>query len=258
MIKFFQKAGLFSFASFLMKTRLSKCWVPKYIENNHIDMSEFEGMEFNSFAEFFGRKRENIPFDMRKNVLASPCDSLLSVFEITEDMNIPMKGSHYRFEDIIPNKKTAEKYNGGMCLVFRLQASDYHHFCAFDNLELKETHYIPGLLHSVQPIAIESCPVYRLNRRWWSVIETENFGEVLQVEIGAMMVGGVTFARDKGSFTKGEEFGNFELCGSTIVLIVSKEFKEKFRFYDKFLKAESEEVAIKIGEGLGEINSQTN
>lgn len=227
--------------------------IPGYIEKNHIDMQYFKGQEYKSFADFFGRKRDDISCDTDPDVLISPCDSLLSIYSITKDMNIPMKGSQYRLCDIVPDEETAKKLMDGICLVFRLQASDYHHFCAFDDVTIKDTQYIPGELHSVQPIACEKLPVYRLNRRWWTKLDTAHFGEAVQVEVGAMMVGGVHFAKASGSLCRGDEMGNFELAGSTIILMLPAEVKEKLTFEPKLsvaLNGESE-VSVSIGERIG-------
>lgn len=257
-LKLLQNLGLYRLASGYLRTRMSKRMIPGYIEKNNIDMSDFEGLEFRSFAEFFSRKRESSTFDESPDVLISPCDGLLSVYPITSEMSIPMKGSHYRICDLIPEREIAEQYNDGLCLIFRLQASDYHRFCAFDDATLVDTHFIPGQLHSVQPIACETVPVYRLNRRWWSILETEHFGKVLQIEIGAMLVGGVSFAKERGDFKRGEEFGNFELAGSTIMLLLTSEVKNSLRLYDSFddaLGGETE-VPITMGKGVGTLKNE--
>ena len=140
-------------------------------------------------------------------------------------------------------------------MVFRLQASDYHHFCSFDDLTLKETHFIPGKLHSVQPIACETVPVYRLNRRWWSILDTDHFGQAIQVEVGAMMVGGVAFEREKGSFQKGEEMGCFVLAGSTIMLFVNSSARERLEFIEPFTDAMNgeKEVPVTMRETIGRL-----
>ncbi len=254
-MKVLQGAGAFKFASWNLKRRYSRRMIPRYIRKHGIDMSEFEGQRYRSFADFFARKRAAVAFEQESNVLASPCDGLLSIYPITKNLNMPMKGSHYRLSDLIPVRSIAEKYQDGVCLVFRLQASDYHHFCAFDDARIKETNFIKGKLHSVQPIACEKVPVYRLNRRWWSILETENFGEVIQVEVGAMMVGGVTFVKSRGYLSRGDEMGNFELAGSTIILLMKSDVKKRLEYTEKFQAAMDgrKEIPVSMGERIGQL-----
>ena len=122
-------------------------------------------------------------------------------------------------EDLLEDSVLAKNYKGGECLVFRLCASDYHHYCYIDNGYQGENHYIPGVLHSVQPAACEAYPVFTLNRRCWCLMATENFGPVVQTEIGALIVGKIANMEGSSRFCRGLEKGHFELAGSTIVLL---------------------------------------
>ena len=252
-----QKTGAFRLSAWFLRTPLSRPLAARYIKNNGIDMTPFEGQSYRSFSEFFARKKNTADAAAESGTLISPCDGLLTVYPVSDELFIPMKGSRYRIIDLVPDEQTAQRYRDGLCLVFRLQASDYHHFCAIDDLVLGETHYIPGLLHSVQPIACETVPVYRLNRRWWSVLETENFGEVIQIEVGAMLVGGVTFAKVSGKLRRGEEMGNFELAGSTIVVLVDSSVRDRLRLTEPYNNAVGgTEVPVKMGREIGRICSE--
>ena len=250
-----QKTGLFRLASLFLKTGLSRKMIPGYIKKHQIDMQDFQGQNYRSFAEFFSRKRDTVLNSRSPKVLMSPCDGLLSVYSITGDMHLDMKGSSYRLTDIIPDPVIAKHFLDGICLVFRLQASDYHHFCAFDGAMLSKAHFIPGQLHSVQPIACEKVPVYRLNRRWWSLLDTDHFGMAVQVELGAMLVGGVHFAKESGRLNRGDAMGNFELAGSTILLLLSSEVRERLTLYSRYQETlmGSVEVPVRMGEEIGEL-----
>lgn len=253
-LKIIQKTGGFKIASVYLHSRLSRPLISSYIRKNGIDMSDFGGQSYRSFAGFFSRKKETAPCTATSDTLVSPCDSLLSVYRIDGDMQIPMKGSLYRISDLIPDDETAEIFKGGLCMIFRLEASDYHHFCACDDLKQGTVHFIPGELHSVQPIACERFPVYRLNRRWWSVLETAHFGSVAQIEIGAMIVGGVTHTGENKRMKKGEEMGNFELAGSTIALLFTENMRKRFEFLPHLGK--EYEMRVKIGEAIGKIRDE--
>lgn len=258
LMKLIMHTGMFRVGSWFLKTRMSRMLIGGYIARNQIDMIPFEGQHYDSFADFFARSKNTSLYVTTSGVLISPCDGLLSVFPITSEMNIPMKGSRYRLVDLIHHQSWVEYYRDGLCLVFRLQAKDYHRFCCFDDANLVESHYIPGELHSVQPIASETYPVYRLNRRWWSVLETVHFETVIQIEVGAMMVGGVTFAKDRGWFCRGEEMGNFELAGSTIILLLPPSVKKRLELLPSYMKAfgGAAETSVTLGEGIGALRNK--
>lgn len=209
LILFLRNTGLFFLINHFLKSKISKILILPYIAKNHINMQDYEGQKYNSFEEFFARRRKEKTYDHNPQGLMSPCDGLLSIYEITEDLNIPMKGSHYRLCDIVPDKEIADLLRNGICMVFRLQASDYHHFCAFDDITIQRTSFIPSELQSVQPIVCEKCPVYHLNRRWWSHLSSANFGDVVQIKIGAMLVSGVHFSMET-KFTN-DNIGSMEI-----------------------------------------------
>ena len=250
---------MFRLGARFLHTKMSRVMIRSYIRKNKIDMSPFAGCTYDSFADFFSRKKDISSFVISPETLISPCDGLLSVYPVTEKMSIPMKGSRYRLCDLVCDKKLAEAYKGGLCLVFRLRAKDYHHFCCFDDANLVVTRHIPGQLHSVQPIACEKVPVYRLNRRWWSLLDTLHFGKAVQIEIGARMVGGVSFAKARGWFDRGEEMGCFELAGSTIILLLDSSVRRRFVLKDSFRMAVKgrEEAPVRMGEAIGVLKDET-
>ncbi len=254
-----QKAGVFVSAARFLHTKASRRLIPGYIKNHGIDMKPFDGQSYASFADFFARKRSDMYYDPNPDVLISTCDGLLSVYGITERLAVPMKGSTYTLADFVPDREVAEIFRSGLCLVFRLEASDYHHFCSFDDALLIKTTHIPGQLHSVQPIAHHHVPVFRLNRRWWSVLETKHFGTAVQIEVGAMLVGGVSFSKEAGWLHRGEELGCFELAGSTIVLLLSSDVGKKLDFNTSITPAigGTTEVRVQMGSAIGVLNDES-
>ena len=253
-LKVCQKSGAFRVAAWALRTPPSRGLIPRYIRRNGIDMTPYAGQRYRSYAEFFSRSKEVSTPVSAPEELISPCDGLLSVYPVTPELDIPMKGSRYRLRDLLPAAELAGSFCGGLCLVFRLEASDYHHFCCFDDARLLRWGYIPGQLHSVQPIACDRVPVYRLNRRWWSLLETKNFGLAVQIEVGAMLVGGVRFAGQEHALRRGEEMGNFELAGSTVLLLLGPEVRQKLVLEEPFAGAvEGREVRVSMGQRLGRL-----
>lgn len=245
-LKMIQGLHMDRIAVWFLRSRLSRCIIRRYIKNNKIPMELYEKAEYRTFREFFLREKLDKTFDREANHLISPCDGWLSVYPIEENQSFFLKGSHYKVEDLIQNPETAALFQGGLCLVFRLCASDYHHYCYVDDGTGENAHYIEGKLHSVQPIACETYPVFSQNRRVWTLLHTEHFGPVVQTEIGALVVGGIV-NRQSGPFRKGEEKGRFELSGSTIALFLQK---NQVQLREKLQKAlqTAPEVRVNFGD----------
>ncbi len=202
-------------AVWFLRSRLSRAYAVRFAQKHRIPLVK----PYPTYREFFLRDREPLAFDESPDHLISPCDGFLSAFSVTDGCSFAIKGSRYRVADLLNDPALAERYRGGLCLVFRLCASDYHHYCYIDDGQQGPNHYIEGQLHSVQPIACETYPIFTLNRRSWCLMDTEHFGPVVQTEIGALVVGGIVNAPE-GPMIRGREKGCFDLCGSTIVLLL--------------------------------------
>ncbi len=237
----------------VLRSPFSRLYINSFIKKNNIDMTDFEGVKFKSFNDFFTRKKA-ITFDSDLSHLISPADSLLSVYEITDDAKFHIKGFDYTLQDFFePNRfglnkeETTELFKGGVCLVFRLCASDYHRYCYVDSGTQNGNHFIQGSLYSVQPLAAENFRLYTKNRRSWTIMDTQNFGKIAQIEVGAFSVGGIQNCIETGSFKKGDEKGFFDLHGSTIVLLLQKD-KVKLLKEIQETTSSGSEYRVKIGQ----------
>jgi phosphatidylserine decarboxylase len=101
-------------------------------------------------------------------------------------------------------------YDGGLCLVFRLTPADYHRYIYPDNGCKTKNTKIAGKLHTVKPIALGKVPVFTTNSREYSILRTENFDDIVFMEVGAMMVGRICNYHEEHAFSRGEEKGKFE------------------------------------------------
>lgn len=205
-----------------LNSRLSRRMIPRFIRKHHIDMDPYPAREYGSFADFFTRHKSEYPFDPEPTHFSSPCDALLSAFPIDRDSSFQIKGSRYRVSDLIGDPAAAEAFIGGTCLIFRLTPAHCHRYFYPDDGFVYDHHFIEGTLHSVQPVACDAFPVYRLNRRCWTALDTAHFGRLIQIEVGALAVGGIENEKQNEAFRKGEEMGHFTLCGSTIVIMVQE------------------------------------
>ncbi len=204
-----------------MNSFLSKHKIQPFIQKNQIDMSQYIVQDYHSYNDFFTRqiKRDYRPFSKDSHTLIAPADSKLTYYPIFQDTHLKIKDSLYSLEDLLQNQELAHSYQGGVCLIFRLTVDDYHRYCFIDNGTKEDDHYIPGIFHTVNPIANDYYPIYKQNARSYSLLHTENFDDVIYMEVGAMMVGKIV-NHSKTSFQKGEEKGYFEFGGSTIVMLL--------------------------------------
>ncbi len=205
-----------------MDSPLSKVWNKGFIKKNKINLEEYEEKKYRSYNDLFIRriKKEYRPINDSPDILISPCDSKLLVYPINNESSLKIKDSVYTVSDLVGGKKL-KKYRNGIALVFRLEVNDYHHYCYIDNGTKDENVYIKGVLHTVQPVS-SKYKVYKRNAREYTILHTENFGDIVQIEVGAMMVGRIVNHHGVYKFLKGEEKGYFEFGGSTIVLLLKK------------------------------------
>jgi phosphatidylserine decarboxylase len=89
----------------------------------------------------------------------------------------------------------------------------------------RESFRIKGNYYSVNPIALSKVSeIYCRNERQWSVFDTENFGRVLYIEVGATCVGSIIQTyKPKVPVNRGDEKGYFKFGGSTIVIMFQKD-----------------------------------
>lgn len=235
-----------------LDSKASRKRINKYITDNSIDMTQFEETEYKSFNDFFTRKikPENRPFSYDTNHFISPCDGKVSAYTISDDSKFEIKGYTYTVETLLKNKELANKYAGGYCIVLRLSVEDYHRYFYIDNCKKEKNIFIQGRLHTVQPYALSKRKVFSENCREYTIMHTENFGDVTQVEVGAMMVGRIVNNHQEGEYKRGEEKGKFEFGGSTIVLLVEK---DKIILDEEFLinTQNDDETYVLCGERIG-------
>ena len=232
--------------------RLSRRKIKKYIKQHNIDMSSFIEEDYPSFNAFFTRriKPELRPFDLESAAFIAPCDGKLSLYEIDGNTEFEVKGFEYTVETLLKDRELADRYRGGYCFIFRLAVEDYHRYFYLDDGVKGKNVFIKGRLHTVQPAALEKKRVFTENCREYTVLETENFGAVTQVEVGAMMVGRIVNLHEEHSFKRGEEKGRFEFGGSTIIVLVEK---GKVLPDEELLlnTAAGKETIVKCGERIG-------
>ena len=239
-------------AGLYMDSPLSKPLIAPFIRKNGIDTSQYIMRDFCSYNQFFTRriKPEKRPIDRVPSHLISPCDAKVSVYRINDESVFRIKGSHYRVSDLLNNEFLARRFEGGYCFIFRLEVDDYHRYCYIDSGRKSGNTFIKGELHTVNPIAMKRYRIYKRNSREYTVLHTDNFGDVVQIEVGAMLVGRICNNHRLHEFGRGEEKGRFEFGGSTIVLL----FERDAIIPDADLLGNTMngfETVVKLGEKIG-------
>ena len=204
-----------------LSTGVSRVLIKPFIRANGIDMTQFEPVSYRSYNEFFSRKirPEARPVDIDPKHLISPCDSKLTALPIGEDTVFTLKDTAYTVTSLLKSDTLAKRYAGGYALIFRLTVDDYHRYCYVAEGEKSENTRIPGVLHTVNPIANDHFPIYKENSREYSILHTAKFGDILMMEVGALLVGRIVNHHEAAEVTRGQEKGYFQFGGSTVVLL---------------------------------------
>ena len=206
-----------------LDTRLSRHLVGPFVRSTGVDLSDYPHRSYRSFNDFFTRTvtEGRRPLDADPAALIAPCDGKLTVYPITADGLFDIKHSVYSVADLLRDEALANAYEGGTCLIFRLTPDDFHRYSFVDDGSVLRSKTLPGVLHTVRPIAFRRYPVFSENAREYAILETANFGTVLQMEVGALFVGRIV-NHPLAEFTRGQEKGKFEFGGSTVILLLQK------------------------------------
>ena len=224
--------------------------IAPFIDEYRINMDDFEEREYSSFADFFTRniKPGKRPVDTDPSVIISPADSKVLCYDIGDDLKFTVKGSVYTPDEITGNGIDLSGFAGGKALVFRLSMDDYHHYCHIDSGKVSASYEIKGKLHTVSSIS-SKYKIYKENHRIVNILDTDHFGKVIYIEVGALLVGRI---KNNGLkvFEKGQEKGYFEQGGSTIVLFFEK---GKISVDPDILEMSGNgiETKVKMGERIG-------
>ncbi|HVN56968.1 MAG TPA: phosphatidylserine decarboxylase [Bacteroidales bacterium] len=240
----------------LVKSKKSASKISRFVEHYSINTDEIDRPldSFTSFNDFFIRKLKDglRPVDYNPLHLISPADSRLIVFDLSNSMDLPVKGYWYSLKELVKDKKLVKDYSDGLCFIYRLAPSDYHRYCYIDDGSQEKVKRLRGVLNSVHPVALSATrSLIARNYRELTILHTDNFGDVLQLEVGALLVGKIIqHHKQEYNFKRGEEKGYFEFGGSTIVQL----FKKGIVIPDGDIMENSSkkiEVLVRMGEKVG-------
>ncbi|MGX7264604.1 phosphatidylserine decarboxylase [Enterococcus crotali] len=238
-----------------LNSSLSKSMINSFIKKNQLHMKDYPSVAYTSFNHFFMReiKREARVTPQETPLLSAPCDGKVTVFPINDKQVFKVKHSEYNLSELLDSTALAAEWQGGCAVIFRLTPDDYHHYYYIDEGAISEHRQIAGVFHTVQPIAIHNEPVFSRNARELTIIESNNFGKIAQIEVGALMVGKIKNLKHAGNCQRFEKKGWFEFGGSTVILL----FQKNQVMIDPEIWQNTElnlETIVKFGQVVGQKN----
>ncbi len=233
-----------------LNTRASAPIARRFVKKHALDLSDCEKQTFDSFNDFFHRKRKTPPAQGAPDALRSPCDALLGVWNVSADSTFAIKHAVYRLCELLGDATLANEYEGGTCLIFRLTPQHYHRYAFCATGRVHSPRRIEGVLHCVRPIAYTKIPVFSQNSREFCRIDSPTLGPLLQMEVGALLVGKIVNHPLSDTCVATEEKGYFAFGGSTIVVLCKK---DTISLHERFAAAldTAEEVPVTLGEEIG-------
>jgi phosphatidylserine decarboxylase len=210
-----------------MNARASRGKVLPFISHYRLKAEHFADSPdtYKSFNEFFYRKLKPgaRPIAPEQNVAVFPADGRHLGFQnIHEAEGIFVKGAKFELLRLCGgNEELAGRYREGSIVLSRLCPVDYHRFHFPVSGTPARPVLINGALYSVNPLALKKNINYLTeNKRYYTVIQSNEFGPVLMFEVGATCVGSVEFTFSPGvAIRKGDEKGYFKFGGSETILL---------------------------------------
>ncbi|KAI6039702.1 phosphatidylserine decarboxylase-domain-containing protein [Pisolithus marmoratus] len=241
--------------------------IQPFIDFHKLDVREIlDPIEsFKTFNQFFYRQLKptarplECPDDPCR--LVSSADCRLMVFESVSDATrLWIKGREFTIARLLGDghRDQAERYYNGSLAIFRLAPQDYHRFHVPVDGTIGKMTDISGEYYTVNPQAIRSAlDVYGENARKIIPIDSPQFGRVMAVCVGAMMVGSIrTVVHEGQKVSRGDELGYFAFGGSTIVMLFEKGTVE----WDEDLLINgraSLETLVRVGMGIGRCRNRS-
>ena len=215
---------------------LSRPLIPLCAKGIGVDLEEAEHgiTHYPTLNAFFtrGLKEGRRPFDPQKRYeVIAPADGKLSYGRITDGKVWAIKDKGYSLDKLLGKTDIREFHDGHVVIIY-LSPRDYHRFhMPLDGKITAPPKRIGGYLFSVMPEVMKSVDdLFCVNERLVYSFENEIHGKFYMVAVGATFVGSIvdriaSDGRMSGeTMRKGEELGAFQFGGSSIVVIMERDF----------------------------------
>ena len=251
---FFRRSLFSRWYGWRMSSASSRSRIDPFIRTFSVDPDEFlePVSAYDSFNAFFMRrlKPEARPIASDVNETIFPADGRHMGFSDVSALNaVYAKGQSFKLARLFGSTEKASPYENGSVVISRLCPVDYHRFHFTVEGKASAPTLINGCLQSVNPIALRrNLSILWENKRYLSFVESEVFGRVASLEIGATCVGSVQYQQtslyDVG---KGDEKGWFSFGGSMTMTFFEK---DAVRLASDLLthSAEGREIYARMGD----------
>ena len=242
-----------------MSAQTSAKKISPFISDYNLDASQFvDSLEnFKSFNDFFSRKLKSSsrPIHGTDDQLIFPADGRhIVVNDLSREQAIWAKGQSFNLKKLLGSAERAERYKHGSVLISRLCPTDYHRFHFPCSGIISESELMNGYLYSVNPIALMRNISYLWqNKRSITELNSDTFGKLCLLEVGATCVGGIIQTYDQGNVRKGEEKGYFRFGGSMTMIFIEPGV---VTFSDDLL--EQSKNGIELYALMGDVCAQAN
>lgn len=210
---------------------------------------------FENFDSFFKREINPAarPIDRNPRALIAPADGKVLVYPSVEpDRTFAIKRNLFNLRQFLGDDALTEQFAYGSMAVIRLALSDYHHFHFPDSGIPRDTMTISGKYYAGGSYGLRHpVPFYTENSRTITLFDSDNFGPMAIVEIGAFTIGSIKQSFQSGaSVNRGDKKGYFEPGGSTVVLLMQRG-RVNFHGDLVILSAKGLETKVRMGEAIG-------
>jgi phosphatidylserine decarboxylase len=235
---------------FLKRSRRSRGQIREFIETLEVDTTELEKPveAYGSLDEFFSRKLRlgARPVDPNPDHLLSPCDGRALAWQCLGGRELVVKGTRTTIAELIGDTATVMEFADPAVLLVRLAAADYHrcHFPADGTVFRPRA--VGSRLHSVHPIALERGAPSFANYRVATRIDSDVFGPLIIIEVGALTVGSIVQTFTSARVTRGQEKSYFRFGGSALVLLA---LASRVAFDDDLIRSTGEGLESKVRVG---------
>lgn len=241
--------------------------IDAYVRAYKVDLDECVIPEegFRTFNEFFSRPlREGARvIAPDPSAIVSPADGRLEdEGPIGDDASFLVKGRRYTALEMLGSEADAEEMRGGRFAIVYLSPRDYHRVHAPVTGKVTRARHIGGTLYPVNRIGLDHVEkLFATNERVCVRQESERFGPVVTVLVGALIVGGIAVSFDASihsnqgrargevrypnpvNVERGAELGRF-LLGSTAILFLPR------RAMQGLVSKTPTGVSVKMGQAL--------
>jgi phosphatidylserine decarboxylase len=235
----------------------SRSKVAPFILQYKVKAEEFADAadSYRTFNEFFYRKLKPgaRPIDPDPNSAVFPADGRhLGFQDVSKLEGIFVKGAVFDLKKLVGDDALAARFHDGAMVLSRLCPVDYHRFHFPVGGVPSKPQLINGPLFSVSPIALrQNIHIFTENKRAVTRVESEQFGLVAMLEIGATNVGSFEYTFQPGArVEKGAEKGYFKFGGSSTITLFERGRVELAKDLVETSKA-GMELYARIGDRMG-------